>query len=152
LLVDADDYDTLRVENERLVKERDVNYMRAERDYALRIAAEQENERLVALSSPQEAGLNCDCTKYNGGQCYNCLNGHHEICDSGQGRCSKTPAPSAQPGAQGWKDVAVKMREIVCRRVGPEGELIPALTDEEIAWMDEIAAMLAALASGGEKI
>ncbi len=34
----------------------------------------------------------CDCTKYNGGQCYNCLNGGHDICDSGRGRCSRTPA------------------------------------------------------------
>ncbi len=32
----------------------------------------------------------CDCTKYNGGQCYNCLNGAHHICDSGQGHCSFT--------------------------------------------------------------
>lgn len=32
----------------------------------------------------------CDCTKYNGGQCFNCLNGAHRICDSGQGECNRT--------------------------------------------------------------
>lgn len=25
----------------------------------------------------------CQCTSYNGGQCYNCLNGAHDICDDG---------------------------------------------------------------------
>ena len=23
----------------------------------------------------------CACTGYNGGQCYNCINGAHELCD-----------------------------------------------------------------------
>lgn len=30
----------------------------------------------------------CDCKQYNGGQCYNCLNGAHRICI--QGGCSRT--------------------------------------------------------------
>ena len=29
----------------------------------------------------------CDCTSYNGGPCYNCINGHHEICDNGSRVC-----------------------------------------------------------------
>ena len=28
----------------------------------------------------------CKCTSYNGGQCYNCLNGAHDIC-SGTPKC-----------------------------------------------------------------
>lgn len=28
----------------------------------------------------------CDCKEYNGGQCYNCLNGAHKYCPA----CSKT--------------------------------------------------------------
>lgn len=28
----------------------------------------------------------CNCKEYNGGQCYNCLNGAHKYCPS----CSKT--------------------------------------------------------------
>jgi hypothetical protein len=36
----------------------------------------------------------CKCTDYNGGQCYNCLNGCHSICAAGK-RCrtrnSKVP-------------------------------------------------------------
>lgn len=28
----------------------------------------------------------CTCTNYNGGQCYNCLNGAHEFCD---GNCNQ---------------------------------------------------------------
>jgi hypothetical protein len=31
----------------------------------------------------------CDCKNYNGGQCYNCLNGFHRGCD---GRCKKPNA------------------------------------------------------------
>ncbi len=27
----------------------------------------------------------CACTDYNGGQCYNCLNGAHDICKSPDG-------------------------------------------------------------------
>lgn len=33
----------------------------------------------------------CNCTLYNGGQCYNCLNGAHRICGDGSGRCNKGP-------------------------------------------------------------
>lgn len=29
----------------------------------------------------------CDCTSYNGGPCYNCINGAHHICDSGKRVC-----------------------------------------------------------------
>lgn len=36
----------------------------------------------------------CKCADYNGGQCYNCLNGAHDICHADK-RCkakaSKTP-------------------------------------------------------------
>ena len=35
------------------------------------------------------------------------------------------------------KHVASRLREIVCRRVGSEGALIPRLSDEELTWMDE---------------
>lgn len=45
------------------------------------------------IAPVQQSEPSCDCTKYNGGQCYNCLNGAHRICDSGQGRCSMTDAP-----------------------------------------------------------
>jgi hypothetical protein len=38
---------------------------------------------------PEADPATCDCTKYNGGPCYNCLNGAHNICDNGQGKCSK---------------------------------------------------------------
>lgn len=32
----------------------------------------------------------CSCTDYNGGQCYNCLNGAHEICEAkGNKKCKK---------------------------------------------------------------
>jgi len=32
----------------------------------------------------------CKCTDYNGGQCYNCLNGAHRICEAG--KCKKRNA------------------------------------------------------------
>jgi hypothetical protein len=44
----------------------------------------------------EKASTSCDCTKYNGGQCYNCLNGGHDICDDGRGVCSKTGRKEAQ--------------------------------------------------------
>ncbi len=30
----------------------------------------------------------CSCTSYNGGQCYNCLNGAHDICE-GEVKCGQ---------------------------------------------------------------
>jgi hypothetical protein len=33
----------------------------------------------------------CDCKSYNGRQCYNCLNGAHDICE-GEPRCNKSSA------------------------------------------------------------
>ena len=27
----------------------------------------------------------CKCKDYNGGQCYNCLNGAHDICEASKG-------------------------------------------------------------------
>lgn len=30
----------------------------------------------------------CDCTNYNGGPCYNCINGAHHICGDGRGKCA----------------------------------------------------------------
>lgn len=30
----------------------------------------------------------CKCTDYNGGQCYNCLNGAHKICEAAK-KCKK---------------------------------------------------------------
>lgn len=33
----------------------------------------------------------CKCTDYNGGQCYNCLNGAHRICEAKK-KCSKRNA------------------------------------------------------------
>lgn len=32
----------------------------------------------------------CNCKAYNGGQCYNCLNGAHRICEDGS--CKKRNA------------------------------------------------------------
>ena len=60
-------------------------------------AVEEWNRRASIESKESGAGPTCDCTKYNGGQCYNCLNGHHEICDSGQGVCSKSALPPVEP-------------------------------------------------------
>ena len=34
----------------------------------------------------------CDCKNYNGGQCYNCLNGQHSICEQ-KGGCKKISLP-----------------------------------------------------------
>ena len=54
----------------------------------------------AALAKEGEQGIehaSCDCIKYNGGQCYNCLNGAHDICDGGQGRCSRTKAERSTP-------------------------------------------------------
>lgn len=39
------------------------------------------------MSRTKEKKLNgryhpCTCTSYNGGQCYNCLNGAHHICEA----------------------------------------------------------------------
>jgi hypothetical protein len=34
----------------------------------------------------------CRCKSYNGGQCYNCLNGAHSIC-SGDPKCRKQNSP-----------------------------------------------------------
>jgi hypothetical protein len=35
----------------------------------------------------------CTCTYYNGGQCYNCLNGAHELCDGkDKKKCKKKNA------------------------------------------------------------
>ena len=48
----------------------------------------KENYEQHQMAIAQSKTPSCDCTKYNGGQCYNCLNGGHEICDSGQGKCS----------------------------------------------------------------
>jgi len=32
----------------------------------------------------------CTCTDYNGGQCYNCLNGAHQWCEAkGKSKCKK---------------------------------------------------------------
>lgn len=50
----------------------------------------------------------CKCTDYNGTQCYNCLNGAHDICDSRK-KCKTRkakypgvllviPEPPIQPG------------------------------------------------------
>ena len=51
---------------------------------------------LFVEKSKREMIFPCDCTKYNGGQCYNCLNGAHYICDDGQGKCSLSqPEPQA---------------------------------------------------------
>ncbi len=33
----------------------------------------------------------CKCTSCNGGQCYNCLNGAHDICDA-KVKCKKRRA------------------------------------------------------------
>ena len=46
----------------------------------------------------------CKCTEYNGGQCYNCLNGAHDICSAPDGCRTK---PSTQKGLM-----------IVCKRGG----------------------------------
>lgn len=36
----------------------------------------------------------CKCTDYNGGQCYNCINGAHDICDAVKGcRCKRAKRP-----------------------------------------------------------
>lgn len=35
----------------------------------------------------------CKCTDYNGGQCYNCLNGAHKICEAKK-RCGKRDSKS----------------------------------------------------------
>lgn len=35
----------------------------------------------------------CSCKAYNGGQCYNCLNGAHRLCESKR-MCSKAPTMS----------------------------------------------------------
>jgi len=32
---------------------------------------------------PPKMFHSCKCTAYNGGQCYNCLNGAHDLCDAG---------------------------------------------------------------------
>ncbi len=33
----------------------------------------------------------CTCTNYNGTQCYNCLNGAHDICEGkGKNKCRKS--------------------------------------------------------------
>lgn len=33
----------------------------------------------------------CDCTDYNGGQCFNCLNGAHAFCETCQEPDVKQP-------------------------------------------------------------
>jgi hypothetical protein len=35
----------------------------------------------------------CDCTSYNGGQCYNCLNGFHSHCE-GKKKCETKDSKS----------------------------------------------------------
>lgn len=42
----------------------------------------------------------CTCRAYNGGQCYNCLNGAHDICtpQRGQHKCNRYKRPSKKLG------------------------------------------------------
>lgn len=40
--------------------------------------------RLTEEPDPKNKMIHpCNCKEYNGGQCYNCLNGAHEFCDGG---------------------------------------------------------------------
>lgn len=46
-------------------------------------------ETLIAEKLPK--WIKCKCTDYNGGQCYNCLNGGHYLCTAEKG-CDARPA------------------------------------------------------------
>ncbi len=61
----------------------------------------------IPASTTNETPATCDCAKYNGGQCYNCLNGAHDICDNGHGECNRT---NKQPQPQGASDGEEKNR------------------------------------------
>lgn len=34
------------------------------------------------MTHRERLGHSCDCKEYNGGQCYNCINGAHEYCEA----------------------------------------------------------------------
>lgn len=53
---------------------------------------------LKAIAAPS-AGA-CDCTVYNGGPCYNCINGVHHICDDGNRVCPAARSTASQINAE----------------------------------------------------
>jgi hypothetical protein len=64
----------------------------------------------------------CTCTNYNGGQCYNCLNGAHDICEArpkcGKARDKQVGLPivvknSAEPVVRDYIEVKADVFQIV---------------------------------------